>query len=193
MGKNEWDEYAEDWDSNSDVQSYADKAYAQLLKHCDIDGKTILDFGCGTGVLTNRLSEKAQRVVAIDPSTKMIEVLKGKSLPRVFTISNYLSERLINEQPELSNKFDIIVASSVCAFLPNYLEMLTLLKSLLKTNGTFIQWDWLAGNDSSMGLSENTVQQAFKRCQFSDYQLSTPFDMNSPKGTTRVLMAIGKN
>lgn len=193
MLNNEWDEYAQNWDINPDVQTYAQKAYSQLIEHCDIEDKSILDFGCGTGVLTQLLSKKAHQVVAIDPSTKMIELLENKSLVNVFTISDYLSERLISEQAELSNKFDIIVASSVCSFLPDYPAILTLLKSLLNTEGVLFQWDWLAADEFSMGLSEEKVNQAFNDCQFSNFQFSVPFTMNSPKGVTPVLMAIGNN
>ena len=141
---NEWDEYAESWDIDPAVDEYANKAFDELVKTVNLEGLTVLDFGCGTGTLTQLISPKVKSIIAIDPSAEMIKFLNKKSLTNVKTISNYLCEDVIKKHPELSSKFDLIIASSVCGFLPSYEETLTLLKSLLKVNGIFIQWDWLA-------------------------------------------------
>mgnify|MGYP000280081619 CR=1 FL=1 len=46
---NEWDEYAENWDVDPSVEQYAKNAFSDLLESIDINGLTVLDFGCGTG------------------------------------------------------------------------------------------------------------------------------------------------
>jgi hypothetical protein len=71
---------------------------------------------------------------------------------------------------------------------------LSVLKSLLKKDGLFVQWDWLSEDDSSgMGLSEKRVKQAFLASGFVSIKVNSPFIMNSSKGNMPVLMAIGKN
>lgn len=194
MLSNEWDDFAEGWDVDPSVQEYAIKAFEALSNVIDIDGLSVFDFGCGTGALTQILSSRVKDIVALDGSSEMIRFLAKKNLSNVSTISDFLTQDLIDSHPYLTNKFDLIVASSVCGFLPDYETTLGLLKSLLKSDGVFIQWDWLSDDDfSEMGLSENRVLRALKANEFIDIQLKKPFEINSSKGTMTVLMAIGKN
>ena len=191
---NEWDEYAEGWDVDSSVQEYANKAFEELLDIINIDNLTVFDFGCGTGSLTQLLSPRVKDLVALDGSSGMIKLLAKKNLKNVSTISGFLTQDLISTHQDLTNKFDLIVASSVCGFLPDYEMTLGLLKSLLKKGGVFVQWDWLANDDSSeTGLSEHRALNALKESEFVDIQVKRPFEMKSSKGTMTVLMAVGKN
>ena len=191
---NEWDEYAENWDVDPTVEEYAKNAFSELSDNININDLTVLDFGCGTGVLTQLMSPAVKSIVAIDPSSEMIKHLNKKSLNNVSSISDYLSKELVENLPELANKFDLIVASSVCGFLPDYESTLSLLKSLIKEGGVFVQWDWLSNDDSSgMGLSEKRVKQAFVANGFVNTRINNPFIMSSSKGNMPVLMAIGKN
>lgn len=191
---NEWDEFAEGWDVDASVQEYANRAFEELSKVINIDGLSVFDFGCGTGTLTQLLSPRVKEIVSLDGSSEMIKRLAKKNLSNVSTISDFLTQDLIDRHPRLVNKFDLIVASSVCGFLPDYEMTLGLLKSLLKSGGVFIQWDWLSKDDSSeMGLSEDRVLRALKANEFIDIQVTKPFEMNSSKGTMAVLMAVGKN
>ncbi|MDG1750542.1 MAG: class I SAM-dependent methyltransferase [Thalassotalea sp.] len=191
---NEWDEYAENWDVDPTVDEYAKKAFTELLDNININGLTVLDFGCGTGALTQLLSPTVKSIIAIGPSSEMIKHLDKKTLNNVSSISDYLSHELVQNSPELENKFDLIVASSVCGFLPDYEATLSLLKSLLKKDGFFVQWDWLSNDDSSdMGLSEKRVKQAFVANGFVNTRINSPFIMSSSKGNMPVLMAVGKN
>ncbi len=191
---NEWDEYAENWDVDPTVEEYAKNAFSALLQNININGLTVLDFGCGTGALTQLMSPTAKSIVAIDPSSEMIKHLDKKALNNVSSISDYLSKELVQSLPEFKNKFDVIVASSVCGFLPDYEATLSLLKSLLKDGGVFVQWDWLSNDDSSeMGLSVKRVKQAFVANDFVNTKVKRAFIMSSSEGSMPVLMAIGKN
>ena len=191
---NELDAYAENWDIDPAVDKYASLAFSQLNKSVNLDGLSVLDFGCGTGALTQLLSAKVKNIVAIDPSSEMIKYLDKKSLNNVTTIANFLTEALIKQDEKFDDKFDLIIASSVCAFLPAYEETVILLKSLLKEQGKLIQWDWLAQDESAaMGLTKTRVKQAFESAQFKDVVITTSFIMDSPKGSQAVLMAFGSN
>ena len=191
---NEWDEYAENWDVDPTVEEYAKNAFSALLQNININGLTVRDFGCGTGALTQLMSPTAKSIVAIDPSSEMIKHLDKKALNNVSSISDYLSKELVQNLPEFKSKFDVIVASSVCGFLPDYEATLSLLKSLLKDGGVFVQWDWLSNDDSSeMGLSVKRVKQAFVANDFVNTKVKRAFIMSSSEGSMPVLMAIGKN
>ena len=189
-----WDDCADDWDTNIDVISYSEKAYKSLVQVVNIEGKSILDFGCGTGLLTERLSPLANSIVSIDTSPKMIKVLQSKNLPNVSSLSEPLTLELINNNPAFIKKFNIIVASSVFSFLPNYESTLKLLKSLLVTDGLLIQWDWLlSDNDSDFGLSEIAIKKALNNTGFKQVVLTKPFSLTFEKGNMPVVMGVAKN
>lgn len=191
--KSEWDEYATNWDTNPLVVEYSKKAFNSLLEFVNIEDLNILDFGCGTGLLTELMQPKAKRIVALDSSAAMITVLKKKKLPRIDAIEALLTRDLIQTNTSMANKFDLIVASSVCGFLPNYKQTLKLLKSTLSTNGLFVQWDWLADHDGSeTGLTENEIKSAFSENEMKLLSLTIPFSMKHENSEMSVLMAVGK-
>lgn len=188
-----WDEYADGWDSNKDVIAYSKKAFKSLLDTINLNGLRILDFGCGTGLLTEKISPLAKEIVALDPSAKMISCLADKKLPNVTSVSDELSENLIAQSNLFSEKFDLIVASSVCSFLPEYEKTLTLLQSLLVPGGTFIQWDWLATEDNSdFGLSEEKIINTYEKVELKLQSLEQVFSLESDAGEMHVLMGVAK-
>lgn len=189
-----WDDYAEEWDVNSDAISYSEKAYETLIHEVNIAGKSILDFGCGTGLLTERMASTARKIVALDSSIKMVAVLNSKKLSNVITISEPLTPEVIKNNPALTNKFNIIVASSVFSFLPDYESTLSMLKSLLEENGMLIQWDWLSPDDNTKsGLSKARVDKAFKEAGFKQRSITQPFSLSNSQGAMPVLMGVAKN
>ena len=189
-----WDDSADEWDTNTDVISYSERAYKSLVQDINIKGKNILDFGCGTGLLTEKLSMLANSVVAIDTSPKMIAVLQSKNLSNVSTLSEPLTLDLIKSDPIFINKFNIVVASSVFSFLPNYESTLKLLKSILVTDGLLVQWDWLSSvSDPDFWLSEVTIENALNDTGFKQIVLTTPFSLTFEKGNMPVVMGVAKN
>ena len=188
-----WDDYAEEWDTDCDAKLYSEKAYETLEHEIDIQGLYIMDFGCGTGLLTEKMASSARSIVALDLSTKMIDVLNSKNLPNVITISGSLTSQVINENPAFINKFNVIVASSVFSFIPEYVTTLKLLKSLLSPGGLLLHWDWLPPKpDSNFGLSELNVKSSLIKAGFNQIT-TTPFSLTSSKGTMSVIMGVAKN
>ena len=190
---NDWDEYAQTWNDNPDVITYSEKAFQSLRSTLDIQGLRILDFGCGTGLLTEKLALTARSVVALDTSEQMLMVLQAKRLPRVTCISAELSGQSIAAEPELTNQFDLIVASSVCSFLPDYLNTLSLCKRLLLPEGHFIQWDWLAATPDEFGMHPDKIAQTFQQVGLHERSITTAFHMTSHKGQMPVVMGVGQN
>jgi 2-polyprenyl-3-methyl-5-hydroxy-6-metoxy-1,4-benzoquinol methylase len=183
----DWDDCAATWDENQSVQEYGEKAFQSLTGHVDVTSvHSLLDFGCGTGQLTDKFASSCSRIVAIDASKAMIEVLEGKGYQNVTTVGDFLTPELLATNPCFHEKFDVIVASSVCSFLPNYEETLLLLRSLLKPTGQFIQWDWLSDE-----FSKNRVENAMSAAGFVQVETSEPFSMEAEGSTMQVLMGVG--
>ena len=188
-----WDDFAADWDANRDVIEYSEKAFHRLTEVANFEGGEVFDFGCGTGLLTEKLSPMAKTVVSLDTSQKMIEILAAKKLPNVKPICGTLSELLTLENTLYQTRFKLVVASSVCAFVPDYEETLLQIKSLLKQDGMFVQWDWFSsGGSSGPGFTEKQMCDAIEKAGFRSFAVSTEFSMSTPEGDATVLMAVAQ-
>lgn len=189
-----WDNYAEGWDDDDGVKLYAEKAFQSLEGIIKLDGLTVLDFGCGTGLLTEKLAFYAQKIVALDTSEKMLSVLESKNLKNVDTLDIELSEEATKSSMLLHTKFDLIVASSVCAFLPDYEKTLGVIKSLLVPTGIFVQWDWMKSEeDPDFGFTTKMIEAAFKRAGLRVCSVSESFAIESTKGSMKVVMGVAEN
>lgn len=145
--------------------------------------------------MTEKLCGEGINIVGLDISEKMIDVLNEKKLPNVVTITEPLSELSLASNMHLQRKFDLIVASSVCSFLPNYEETLFMLKSLLAPGGLFVQWDWLITTKNvQFGFTEERVRTAMTVAGFSDVSLSVGFSFHGGEMGVfeHVLMGVAK-
>ena len=178
MTQHSWDELATGWDTSADTRLYAERAFeswnrkvAPLIS--DLAGSRVLDFGCGTGLLTEKLAPYCGHIVAVDTSAGMIDVLRSKVVDKrignITPLVAAIDAEAITEYPELSERFDLVVASSVCSFLPDYESTLRHLSSALNPGGLFVQWDWLSdmpierirGAYRASGLIDLGVEEAF--------------------------------
>ena len=180
-----WDEHANNWDRDERVRFYADQAFVSLTRHVNVDdnewkSKRILDFGCGTGLLTEKLAPLVREVIAVDTSPNMIDVLRRKEIGNVTAICADIDDHAVHSSAPWFSEFDLIVASSVCSFLPNYELTIGVLSQSLSTTGYFVQWDWLSSSDDESGLTKDRVSNAFSRanlkCIHVDRAFAVAFD-----------------
>ncbi|USH03790.1 class I SAM-dependent methyltransferase [Grimontia kaedaensis] len=183
-----WDDLAAGWDENEAVMVYSEKAFSSLGELINIEDAVVLDFGCGTGLLTEKLSPAVASITAIDPASKMIDVLEGKALSNVIPIAGVVDEAFVRECRQAKQRFDVIVASSALAFVPDYPETIALLTMLLADNGVLVQWDWEKSSDSSVGFSAIEIEDAYENAGLKMVSMSNPFSM----GDMRVIMAVGQ-
>lgn len=62
----------------------------KILQH---NPKTIVDVGAGTGVFAIPLARKAEKVVVVEPSTGMLDILRGKAEDEGLTNIEYINSR----------------------------------------------------------------------------------------------------
>lgn len=195
MSASEWDDFATDWDTDTDVRDYAAKAFASweakvAPEIARLSDCRVLDFGCGTGLLSERLAGRCGRVIAIDSSPKMIEVLERKiersGAGNVVASVATVDDKSIASDPLLAEKFDLVVASSVCSFLPDYEVTLRALASLLVAGGRFVQWDWVSD------MPEGRIREAFDAAALVERFIGQAFCMESREGSAAVVMGVGQ-
>lgn len=195
MSANEWDEYADDWDVNEDVQLYAHKALDSWEKkvapfYPSLAECRVLDFGCGTGLLTERLAGRCGQVVAVDTSGKMIEVLRNKlassNIGNVIVSTVPINSESIKENSDLLSAFDLVVASSVCSFLPDYESSLLDISSMMKPGAYFVQWDWMEN------MPGKRIEHAFSSSGLISQSIGQAFAMKTNGDSKPVIMGVGR-
>lgn len=127
-----------------------------------IEGKDILDVGCGACLLSEMLLEKSYNVTAIDNDRKAIEIAKKKGII-AFTadINNWKTNK----------KFDCVIAADVLEHIDDDKFVIRKIYDMLKPNGCFIlnvpSYKFLFGkHDISLG---------HKR-RYSDSELKTKLE-----------------
>lgn len=188
----QWDECAATWEENGTTADFAKACFQQLRQTTKLSGKIVLDFGCGTGQLSQLMANKAKQIVALDSSEAMIEELEKKRLLNVEPVVDSLTRGLVAQHPAFRPQFDVVVASSVCGFITNLQETINLIYTLLDEYGVFIHWDWLAQEGGDQGLSASLVQQTLESAGFSEVMVSTPFSIQTEFGEQAVLMGVAR-
>ena len=103
------------------------------LKVSDI----VLDFGCGTGLISLEIAGSVKMVHGVDISSKMIEVSNRKAVERkIHNVENVCST--IFDERYKSGSFDVILAFYILHLLEEPQKVLQRIYELLKPDGFFI-------------------------------------------------------
>ena len=194
----DWDDYAKDWDRDAQPRHFSEQAFVSLNSHVNLseehcENARILDFGCGTGLLTEKLAPLAKEVIAVDTSPKMLEALREKAIPNVTVVCADLDVPAVRRAAAWLNGLDLIVASSVCGFLPDYEGTVRNLCRALRSGGHFVQWDWLASAvDDEYGLPPERIVSALKKAGLQDVSVKEAFAISNDRASLPVLMGAGR-
>lgn len=114
--ENFYDTIAEDFDSIMnmyDTNRRIEVIFQDFLGNVNLEGKSLLDAGCGTGLFTTKAVERGALVTSIDISPKLVEITKRKN-PAVTAIA-----ASIMELPFEDKSFDIVMSSDVIEHTPD--------------------------------------------------------------------------
>ena len=106
------------------------KRKLKLINSFSADEKKLLDVGCGTGDFLHICKANDWNVFGIEPNTQARQIANNKTDNSVFN-TDQLSQFD-------KNSFDVITLWHVLEHLPNLDEQISVLKSLLKSNGRLI-------------------------------------------------------
>lgn len=190
---NAWDEVAEEWEQAASVRAYASAAFGSIQEvaataEISLDGATVCDFGCGTGVLTERLAARCGAVDAVDSSPGMLAVLQAKIDARSWT-----HVRAFPSLPSVGEPYDVVVCSSVLAFVDDHPATVRALADRLRAGGLFVQFDWEAEPDDPdhAGLTRGAVDQAMREAGIVGGAVEPAFEVEADGEVLRPLRAWG--
>lgn len=120
------------------VESTGDRCMPEIRERFwellgDVNGKRILDLGCGQGWLTYELSNRGSDPIGIDGSAELIR--RAESLyPKLSFMTYDLAEGL----PELETDFDIVVSHMAVMDIPEITALFESVGRALKPGGVFL-------------------------------------------------------
>lgn len=123
---------ASEWDNPNKVQMMKSLAGKVSPLLGNLENKSLLDFGCGTGLFGLNFVTDKTSFTGIDTSEAMLDELK-KKLTNHPSRTKTLSINL--EENNLDDKFDAIVSSMAFHHLNDPLHVLRKLKDSLNQNG----------------------------------------------------------
>lgn len=139
--KLEWDKVADFWSSEAgDVgvwhqRNDIDPIILKIIG--DVNGKNILELGCGNGYLSRILAAKGARVVSTDISEKMIECALEKEKAKPLGIK-YLVRDAANLEDIVKEAFDFALANMCLVDISDINSVFKGVHRVLKQNGFFI-------------------------------------------------------
>ncbi len=184
----EWDALAGEWDDLAGRHSAA--LLPVLWRETGLDprgSRTVLDFGCGTGLLTGamrRASPSSSLFVCVDSSPSMVHVLQDKMRAEEWT-DNVRAYNVALAAYEggtagsccddarlaidgLRGTVDLVVASSVMGYVPpgDLPATMRALGGLLKPGGTFFHSDRPNKPDDdendAVGFTEQRAEEMYR-------------------------------
>ncbi len=131
-----WDRIASKFDK-IEANDIAYKIFIEKARGYLKADDTVLDFGCGTGLICNKISENVGFIQAIDISTKMIDICKFKALEH--KIKNINFERItIFDEKFKAGSFDAIIAFNIFHLLEEPQKYFQRINQILKPGGLII-------------------------------------------------------
>jgi len=118
---NYFDQKASDWDKNLERADRVKKIYNRIIEIADIDkDDTVLDFGCGTGLLGFNFIKDVKTVYFADTSNGMLGEVERKA--REQKIKNYKTINLDEETTQ--ERFRLVVSLLAFHHIDNFEEAL---------------------------------------------------------------------
>lgn len=126
------------WDPNSEFKPLHDLNPLRLQyidERASLDGKSVLDVGCGGGILSESMAALGARVTGIDAGQAPLEVAKLHLLESGHEVEylHIMVEELADQQPE---RFDVITCMEMLEHVPDPGSVISSCARLLKPGGT---------------------------------------------------------
>lgn len=197
----EWNCMAGEWDDNPQVHAYSNHFFKILCdmtndnNDLDLDLSsssssalsassassannniiTIVDFGCGTGLLTEKLVKKFPNanIICLDAASAMIDLVQQKIQAQEWKnveahcaiLARYdsMKSEIKGKITELNGRVDLVVASSVMAFVPKTDLCVTMkvIGDLLKPGGLFVHSDWPPTEEDPNGFTDEKAVEMY--------------------------------
>ncbi len=106
-----------------------------ISDRCELNQKTILDIGCGGGILSESLSKRGALVTGIDANDTVLEIAKQHALKEKLSTLNYVHTTAEEYANTYANTFDIVVCMELLEHVPHPNLLIQASAKLVKPKG----------------------------------------------------------
>ncbi len=134
----EYSRLAEEYDSKWSF--YVESTTRETIERLGLRATDrLLDVGCGTGALLQRLSEThpVEQLSGVDPVPEMLGIARQRLSPAIDLREGW-AERL----PFAAERFDVVVSCNMFHYIREPLAALTEMKRVLRPGGRLVITDW---------------------------------------------------
>ncbi len=158
-----FDDKARAWDVNPVFQERAHRIAEAIAAEVPLhDGMTVLDYGCGTGLLSFPLRDRLGPMTLADSSAGMLAVLEEKIVAHEAQEAMQACRLDLMTDPLPAQRYDLIYTSMTLHHVPDTARILGLFHTLLKPGGYLCIADLDAEDGSFHGI-EYEVHHGFER------------------------------
>lgn len=97
----------------------------------------VLDFACGSGIISSEIAKNVKTVHGIDISSQMIEIANDRKIKQNLNNVKFSRATLFDENIQIGS-FDVIMAFNILHYLEDKEIFMKRINELLKPNGIFI-------------------------------------------------------
>jgi tRNA (cmo5U34)-methyltransferase len=175
--KDNFEEKAKTYDSNPLAVEISNKFADEVQKNIQLQTDfRLLDFGCGTGLVSLPFSYSVNSILMIDNSQAMLSLLRAKvlnaNLKNIEIMEGDIETLKIKE-----SSIDLIISSMTFHHIKDIPNVLKILHSLLKDNGRIIIGDLCKEDDSFHGL-ETVEHNGFNNEEIKEIFVGSNFLIN---------------
>ena len=176
MGKREaglsafWDKRAESYDD--EVYQIYERAYEKTMKRSRPflqEEDTVLEIGCGTGILTLALADTVKKVTAVDTSAQMLAAAWEKAEAEGKDNIEF-RQGTFDTLPAEKESYDAIAAYNVLLYLKDRDKALDKIYDLLKPGGIFLSATDCLGRNFSQEAIEKFVKSRTGRIPYVAFE-----------------------
>ncbi|MCK9630935.1 MAG: class I SAM-dependent methyltransferase [Methanoregula sp.] len=194
--KRNFDTAAATWDDKTRRLKLANDVSRAICETIGLSPEMdVLDFGCGTGLLTLQIQPLVRSITGIDSSQGMLTVLEEKI--RTQGLTNVTVRNIDLEQgmvPE--GHYNLVVSSMTLHHIRDVRRVLEILAQVLKPSGALAIADLDSDNGKFHDTPEGVFHNGFDRCTMKKYFEAAGFtqirnrtaaivDKESPSGEVR--------
>ena len=192
--KRDFDKDAAQWDANAGrvklAQDVADAIIREVKPSRHMD---VLDFGCGTGLVTLRLQPLVRTILGVDSSQGMLDVLGEKIRAQGITNARTCFVDFKNRDCIEGRGFHLIVSSMTLHHVPDTAGLFTQWHEMLLPGGLLCFADLDAEDGSFHKDNTGVFHQGFDREHLKKLLLSAGFrDVHDTTATTMTMEEEGR-
>ena len=125
------------WDLNGNSKPLHDINPIRLdfiKKHCGLDNRTVLDVGCGGGILTEALAKSGAKTTGVDMGEMALNVARLHALESGLSI-DYQHSTAEEQSKKAAGQYDVVTCMEMLEHVPDPLSVIQACADLVKPGG----------------------------------------------------------